>query len=165
MGFHRCIIPKRNLKGISESTEKKLIFMALRWWRRQSMPFSHELASSRSAELQMAIPIGARASPLSQAQVQEVLRELQCTYPYVRFIPHYVKTLGDRDQSISLRNLPKTDLFTKEIDELVWMGQCRLGIHSAKDLADPLRQGLESSVSREDWTRPMRSFSDPRGSR
>jgi hydroxymethylbilane synthase len=54
----------------------------------------------------------------------------------------WVTTIGDRDQTTSLRSLDKTDFFTKEVDALVLSGQVRLGIHSAKDLPDPLPQGL-----------------------
>jgi hydroxymethylbilane synthase len=38
--------------------------------------------------------------------------------------------------------LEKTNFFTKEVDELVLSGQCQIGIHSAKDLPDPLPNGL-----------------------
>lgn len=87
--------------------------------------------------------MGARSSPLSQRQVQEVLAELRQTYPDIDFTCQYVATIGDKDQQTSLRTLGKTDFFTKEVDELVLNGSCRIGIHSAKDLPDPLAKGLK----------------------
>lgn len=35
-----------------------------------------------------------------------------------------------------------SDFFTREVDALVRSGRCRLAIHSAKDLPDPLPEGL-----------------------
>jgi hydroxymethylbilane synthase len=88
------------------------------------------------------IPIGARTSSLSRAQVQEILTGLRSFHPNVSFEEHYFSSTGDLDQTTSLRVLDKTDFFTKEIDEAVLSGQCRLGIHSAKDLPSPLPKGI-----------------------
>jgi hydroxymethylbilane synthase len=88
------------------------------------------------------IKVGARNSPLSQAQTEEVLAELRSFYPHVEFDLLFVASQGDKDLATSLRTLNKTDFFTKEIDELILQGQCRVGIHSAKDLPDPLPKGL-----------------------
>lgn len=87
------------------------------------------------------ILVGARASPLSQVQVKEVENEIQ-KYSKVTFETILVASQGDKDQKISLRTLNKTDFFTKEIDEMLIQGYCRLGIHSAKDLPEPLPKGL-----------------------
>jgi hydroxymethylbilane synthase len=88
------------------------------------------------------IIVGARSSLLSQAQVKEVLLELQQHHPSVTFKPIFVKTQGDKDQKTSLRTLDKTDFFTKEVDEMLLSGQCRIGIHSAKDLPKPIPKGI-----------------------
>lgn len=92
--------------------------------------------------LRLSVTVGARSSPLSRAQVQEVLKALQSYHPSVDFDVQYVETVGDRDQETSLRQLERTDFFTREIDKGVLDGQYRLGIHSAKDLPLPLPQGL-----------------------
>lgn len=89
------------------------------------------------------IQVGARRSPLSQVQVQEVWQELRQYHPQVHFVIQYMDTLGDRDQLTSLRDLDKTDFFTREIDLALLEHRCRLGIHSAKDLPSPLPQGLK----------------------
>lgn len=86
--------------------------------------------------------VGARRSPLSQAQVIEVLSELHQYHPYITFQTLLVETYGDRDQHTSLRTLNKTDFFTREIDNLLQSGTCRIAIHSAKDLPDPISDDL-----------------------
>lgn len=88
------------------------------------------------------ISVGARSSPLSQTQVKEVLEELRRHHPEIEFQSTFLASQGDKDLKTSLRTLNKTDFFSKEIDELVLKGQCRIGIHSAKDLPDPLPEGL-----------------------
>lgn len=88
------------------------------------------------------VKVLARNSPLSHAQVEEVLLEMRAFFPDLLLIPQYVETTGDKDQKTSLRDLEKTDFFTKEIDDLLLQGVCRAAIHSAKDLPEPLRKGL-----------------------
>lgn len=90
----------------------------------------------------LVISVGARSSPLSQAQVKELWEALQHYHPHVQFEIHTLSTIGDRDQTTSLRTLGRTDFFTKDIDHYVLKGRCRLGIHSAKDLPEPLAEGL-----------------------
>lgn len=88
------------------------------------------------------ICVAARSSPLSRRQVEEAYALIQKTHPQVVFKPIFVETVGDRDRTTSLRDLDKTDFFTREVDALVLSGTCRMGIHSAKDLPDPLPSGL-----------------------
>ncbi len=75
-------------------------------------------------------------------QVAEVEQELREYWPDVRFLSTWVETLGDKHKSVSLRSLGKTDFFTREIDELLLTNKVRIGVHSAKDLPDPLPEGL-----------------------
>jgi hydroxymethylbilane synthase len=88
------------------------------------------------------ISVGARSSPLSRAQLEEVLQELKQVEFDVEFYPIWLETTGDRDLKTSLRTLERTDFFTQEIDALQLSGGCRISIHSAKDLPDPLPRGL-----------------------
>lgn len=83
-----------------------------------------------------------RRSHLAVAQVEEVLKELNTHYPWVQFSCIYIDTIGDKDQTTSLRSLEKTDFFTKELDALLLSNACRIAIHSAKDLPEPLPKGL-----------------------
>lgn len=89
------------------------------------------------------IKVGARGSSLSRAQIWEVHREVIVKSPGVEFCPIWVVTVGDKDKKTSLRNLEKTDFFTREIDERQLAGEFRIAIHSAKDLPDPLAKGLK----------------------
>lgn len=82
--------------------------------------------------------VGARCSPLSRAQVEEIRQECQLDCSIV-----WVETWGDRDQTTSLRQMEKTDFFTRELDQMVLEGKIDAAIHSAKDLPDPLPRGLK----------------------
>ncbi len=89
------------------------------------------------------IAVGARGSKLSQAQVWEVHQELLKHHPHVKFKPTWITTMGDKDKKTSLRDLDKTDFFTREVDQLQLKGEFRISIHSAKDLPEPLVPGLK----------------------
>ncbi|HEV8051048.1 MAG TPA: hydroxymethylbilane synthase [Parachlamydiaceae bacterium] len=90
----------------------------------------------------MILTLTSRRSPLAIAQVDEVLKEITLHHPSVQFSCHFIDTTGDIDQKTSLRSLDKTDFFTKEIDEALLSGACRIAVHSAKDLPEPLPQGI-----------------------
>lgn len=89
------------------------------------------------------IRVGARSSPLSRVQVEEIFDEMAKHNPDVDYEPVFLETSGDLDQKTSLREIPKNDFFTREIDALVLAKYVDVGIHSAKDLPDPLPPGLE----------------------
>lgn len=55
---------------------------------------------------------------------------------------HRQETVGDKDLLTSLLDLGKTDFFTKELDEALLQGEIDIALHSAKDLPDPLPEGL-----------------------
>jgi len=84
------------------------------------------------------IEAAARSSPLSRAQVDEIASEM----PEIEFRMNWVETTGDKDQKTSLRQLEKTDFFTRELDEMVLHKKVRIAIHSAKDLPEPIPPGL-----------------------
>jgi hydroxymethylbilane synthase len=90
----------------------------------------------------MIIDVGARSSALSLVQVQEVKDLMQQMHPHVEFCLHSMSTIGDRDQTTSLRTLAQTDFFTRDIDEWVLQKKGRVGVHSAKDLPETLPKGL-----------------------
>lgn len=90
-----------------------------------------------------ALVIGARNSPLSHKQVEEVCQQIHIYAPHITFQTLYVDTVGDKDKITSLRTLDKkSDFFTREIDHMLLNKTCRIAIHSAKDLPEPLAQGL-----------------------
>lgn len=82
--------------------------------------------------------VGARDSKLSRIQVAEVAR----LYPYFEFREVFVKTMGDLDKNRSLRGDVPSNFFTKELDDMLLRGEVDMTIHSAKDLPDPLPEGL-----------------------
>ncbi|MBS0635765.1 MAG: hydroxymethylbilane synthase [Verrucomicrobia bacterium] len=96
--------------------------------------------------MNLCVKVAARSSNLSQKQVWEVLRELQAFHPHVTFEPVFLKTTGDHDLKTSLRNMDASDFFTKEIDDLVLTGVVQVGLHSAKDLPNPLPDGLSMAA-------------------
>lgn len=90
----------------------------------------------------MKIKSGARASLLSRAQFQEILEELSKVHPEIVLEPIWASSPGDRDHSISLRTLRKCDFFTRDLDQMLLRKEIRIAIHSAKDLPEPLPEGL-----------------------
>ena len=101
--------------------------------------------TEKNLHKEITITIGARDSNLSQVQSKEVFWSLKAYYPdlKINFDQLFVKTKGDKDLLTSLRELDKTDFFTKELDDLLLEKKCRVTIHSAKDLPSPLRKGLK----------------------
>lgn len=87
----------------------------------------------------MKIITGARNSPLSCAQVKEVQNLLG---EKATLLPFWMLTKGDKDKVTSLRTMGKTDFFTYELDQLLLSYEIRIAVHSAKDLPDPLPEGL-----------------------
>lgn len=86
--------------------------------------------------------VATRASPLALAQVTEVADAIAFHNPAVKLIPVPMTTIGDRDQQTPLRTLPKDDFFTRELDDALLQRRCHIAIHAAKDLPDPMADGL-----------------------
>ncbi|MCC5848889.1 MAG: hydroxymethylbilane synthase [Verrucomicrobia bacterium] len=89
------------------------------------------------------IRVLARSSPLSRIQSQEAIEQLRPVFPTHDFALEYLTSIGDKDQNTPLTdpNVP-TDFFTRELDAAQLEGRADLVIHSAKDLPDPLPEGL-----------------------
>lgn len=95
-----------------------------------------------SVKEQIQIKVAARQSQLSKVQVQEIYFELCQWHAGIEFSVQWMDTQGDKDKITSLRTLEKSNFFTKEVDEHILNRHCQIGIHSAKDLPDPLPAGL-----------------------
>lgn len=89
----------------------------------------------------LSVKLGARKSRLSQAQVEELL--LLMGDKNLIFEIVLLDTTGDVDKQTPLSLVDQTDFFTKQIDEALLNGEIRVAVHSAKDLPDPLRDGLQ----------------------
>jgi hydroxymethylbilane synthase len=67
-------------------------------------------------------------------------------FPHLTIKPIWVQTPGDRDKTTSLRALGKTDFFTKDLDQMLLSGEIDGALHSAKDLPDPLPEGIRIAL-------------------
>lgn len=87
--------------------------------------------------------VGSRASKLALVQVEEVIEGMSYHHPELTFQIKCGPCKGDLDQKTSLKDLGATDFFTYELDQWLLQRECRITIHSAKDLPDPLPQGIQ----------------------
>lgn len=88
------------------------------------------------------LKIAARTSALSRAQVIEVKNLLDLDSQY-EFKEVFIESLGDLDLITPLTFLEKTDFFTQTIDQLILDQKADIAVHSAKDLPEVLKPGLE----------------------
>ncbi|ODT55888.1 MAG: uroporphyrinogen-III C-methyltransferase [Paludibacter sp. 47-17] len=85
------------------------------------------------------IRVASRTSTLALLQVREFFN----AFPGVAYEIIGRPAWGDLRKDISLLDNPPADLFTREQDELVLLGEADIAIHSAKDMPFPLPDGLE----------------------
>lgn len=86
--------------------------------------------------------VGTRTSPLALRQVEEVLGYLKKIYPHTKLKIVGIDTYGDKDKTTPLSDIEETDFFTREIEQALLRGEIDFAVHSAKDLADEIPQGL-----------------------
>ncbi len=98
------------------------------------------------------IRIGTRKSRLAVWQAQRVAYLLRENSPGLDVEVVGIATLGDRDKSTSLVGLGQVGVFTKEIEDALLDGRCDIAVHSFKDLATGLPDGLTigAILERED---------------
>ncbi len=116
--------------------------------------------------------IGARSSPLSLAQAEEIAAPLRERFPDRRFEITTLSTAGDRDRRSSLASLGR-GAFVKEIEVALLEGRIDMAVHSAKDVPSELPAGLTlaGTVPRQDprdvlvdrWSLPLDGL--PQGAR
>lgn len=100
--------------------------------------------------------IGTRGSPLALAQARLVRRLLSQTHGVAEddIAIEVISTGGDRSQAsnASLIEIGGKGLFTKEIDDAMLSGRVDIGVHSAKDVATRLPEGIRlvAFLERED---------------
>jgi uroporphyrinogen III methyltransferase/synthase len=85
---------------------------------------------------------GTRTSALAQIQTGKALRQLESLLPGVTFDIVTTSSPGDRDRKTDLRVSPG-DFFTQDLDNAVLSGELDCAVHSAKDLPDPVTDGLD----------------------
>lgn len=98
--------------------------------------------------------IGTRGSPLALAQAREVQARLEAVHGAGAFAFEIrpIKTSGDRIQDRPLADAGGKGLFTKEIEEALLAGEVDIAVHSMKDMATVLPDGLtvDCYLPRED---------------
>ena len=100
--------------------------------------------------------IGTRGSPLALAQARLVRRLLSEAHGVSEddIAIEVISTGGDRSQAsnASLTEIGGKGLFTKEIDEAMLAGRVDIGVHSSKDVATRLPDGIKlvAFLERED---------------
>jgi hydroxymethylbilane synthase len=92
--------------------------------------------------MQKILRIGTRTSPLALAQVREIAEALKTVAPDVELEIISMDTMGDRDKKTPISEMEGTDFFTREIDQALLTNQIDLAVHSAKDLADQVPEGI-----------------------
>lgn len=86
--------------------------------------------------------VGTRTSPLALAQVREIAKALKAVAPHVGLEIVGMDTVGDKDKKTPISEMEGTDFFTREIDRALLENQIDLAVHSAKDLADQIPEGI-----------------------
>ncbi|MGO4354534.1 hydroxymethylbilane synthase [Rhizobium sp. RAF36] len=98
--------------------------------------------------------IGTRGSPLALAQAHEARDRLMAAHglPEEMFEIVVLTTTGDRITDRSLSEIGGKGLFTQELEEKLVIGELDFAVHSAKDMATTLPEGLYLSafMPRED---------------
>jgi len=87
------------------------------------------------------IRVGARPSPLSLAQTEEVLALLRAAYPDCEFVVVPISTQGDREKDAPLLSLGR-GMFVKDIERALEAREIDVAVHSAKDLAPEIPAGM-----------------------
>lgn len=109
---------------------------------------------SRSNQTQKPIRIGTRGSALALAQASEVRARLMAAHGLGEevFEITVISTSGDRILDRPLSEVGGKGLFTKEIEEALFDRRIDLAVHSSKDMASALPEGLHLSafLERED---------------
>ena len=104
--------------------------------------------------MQELVRIGTRGSPLALVQAKDVRARLAATSgrPVEAFEIRVIRTSGDRIQDRPLADVGGKGLFTKEIEEALLAGAVDLAVHSMKDVATTLPDGLTiaAMLERED---------------
>ena len=91
---------------------------------------------------QTVLSAGTRNSKLSIAQTEQVLTKLETLLPTLRFDTVPFSSPGDRDRKTDLRESPQ-DFFCRDLDDAVLNEKIDCAVHSAKDLPEEMRDGLD----------------------
>ncbi len=94
------------------------------------------------SETSRIVKVGTRGSKLARLQTSYIVGQMARLLPEVRWEDVPVGSPGDRDRDMDLRESP-ADFFTRDLDQAVRDGTLDCAIHSAKDVPDPIGEGLD----------------------
>lgn len=86
--------------------------------------------------------VGARNSQLSIMQSKTAINRLQELRPQLQLELQPMSSPGDRDRQTDLR-ISDPDFFTRDLDTALLKGEIDAAMHSAKDLSNPLADGID----------------------
>ena len=89
------------------------------------------------------VKVGSRDSRLALLQVDEIETLLKKKGAALKFARKVYRTTGDKDKTTSLIANTADDFFTDTLDEAVLDREIDIAIHSAKDLPQKIRDGVE----------------------
>ena len=92
--------------------------------------------------MQKHFKVATRSSPLAVKQTQMAIEYLSKRIPDAEFEILDFKTTGDKKLNWSLEKHGGKGLFTKELEESLLSGETDFAVHSAKDLAVDIPEGL-----------------------
>lgn len=98
------------------------------------------------------VKVGSRSSELAMIQTKSVIAALEKAHPSVKFVITTMETIGDKVQDKALQKIGQTNLFTKELEKALALGEVDLLVHSLKDVPTTLPEGmiLAAICKRED---------------
>ncbi len=85
---------------------------------------------------------GTRPSNLALTQARGALDRIEGILEGVAFEMVSITSIGDTDRTTDLRESP-ADFFTRELDDALLRGEIDLAVHSAKDLPEPMPEGID----------------------
>jgi hydroxymethylbilane synthase len=91
------------------------------------------------------LTVGTRGSKLALIQTNNVLESLQSIHSELEFKVKVIKTLGDKEQGLSLFSLDRKGIFEKEIDLAIAKGEVDFAVHSLKDV--PILEHSETTIA------------------
>lgn len=93
----------------------------------------------------MILTVGTRGSKLSLTQTNNVIATLKSLHPELTFNVKVIKTLGDKEQTLSLFSLDRKGIFEKEIDLAIEKGEVDFAVHSLKDV--PILEHSKTTIA------------------
>ncbi len=85
---------------------------------------------------------GTRPSSLALTQTRDALDRIEARLSDISFEMVPITSVGDTDRTTDLRESP-ANFFTRELDDALLRGDVDLAVHSAKDLPDPMPEGID----------------------